>query len=278
MDRAATFSRVMRRLGEFDVVAYDRRGYAGSRTSGPSAPDRSAQAVSDATAAPSDVHDPLCGHARDLLTVVEWVSEQDPDLPRLVVGHSLGALIALVAAATPCGPASGDGDIPDPATVLPRRLRADALCLFEPPLPWLDPGYATSGSRAIDIGRSEGPAAAAEFFYRAAIGDRAWSRLDESDQALRRSEGETLMAELAAARAERAELPLPAQRDTVHVGRGDRGPVHLRAAAEVLAEAAGVDCHVIAGASHGAHLQHPDRFAQWVRTAASDAIGAEGRR
>ncbi|MCZ7629597.1 MAG: alpha/beta fold hydrolase [Microthrixaceae bacterium] len=118
MDRAATFSRVMRRLGEFDVVAYDRRGYAGSRTSGTvrAGPIRSGRFGCNRCS--SDVHDPLCGHARDLLTVVEWVSEQDPDLPRLVVGHSLGALIALVAAATPCGPASGDGDIPDPATVL----------------------------------------------------------------------------------------------------------------------------------------------------------------
>jgi pimeloyl-ACP methyl ester carboxylesterase len=35
MDRAASFGRVMRRLGDLDVVAYDRRGYAGSLGTGP---------------------------------------------------------------------------------------------------------------------------------------------------------------------------------------------------------------------------------------------------
>jgi pimeloyl-ACP methyl ester carboxylesterase len=186
---------------------------------------------------------------------MEWACAPDPTPPCAVVGHSLGALIALVAAATEC-PRTSAGP-----------LRADSLCVFEPPLPWLDAGHVTSGSRAIEIGHTEGSEAAAEFFYRSMMGDRTWDRLGSSDRSARRSEGDTLVAELIAARFARHSLPLPSDLDIVHVGRGEHGPAHLRAAAETLAAAAGVQCEVLAGASHGAHLQYPDRFARWVRAA-----------
>jgi pimeloyl-ACP methyl ester carboxylesterase len=252
MDRAASFARVMRRLGEFDVVAYDRRGYGGSQFQDP--PD----AVSPS---PAGDRDPLCYHALDLAAVVDWACAPHPRAPRVVVGHSLGALIALVAAATDCSPVSAG------------PLRTDALCVFEPPLPWLDAGRVTSGSRAIDVGHAEGPEASAEFFYRSMVGDRTWDRLGSTDRAARRSEGKALMAELVAARSARRSLPLPSELDIVHVGRGEHGPAHLRAAAETLATAAGVGCEVLVGASHGAHMQHPDRFALWVRAAALGTVG-----
>jgi pimeloyl-ACP methyl ester carboxylesterase len=70
MDRAASFGRSMRRLGDVDVIAYDRRGYAGSI---------------DAGTAPS-----IEAHAADLLRVLEWSGSTLP----VVVGHSLGGTIA----------------------------------------------------------------------------------------------------------------------------------------------------------------------------------------
>lgn len=282
MDRAASFARVMRRLGDFDVIAYDRRGYAGSCHHGRPGDGSPGMAPPDADPSVAGSRDPLCGHVNDLAAVLDWACASAPTLPRVVVGHSLGALIALVAVATACpspSPVGTDvGIIAAGAPPIPDApMKADAVCVFEPPLPWLDPGYVTSGSRAIDIADTDGPQAAAEFFYRSAVGDRTWNRLSDSDRAIRRSEGDALVSELRAARATRRSLPLPSDRHALHVARGDQGPVHLREAAETLAEAAGVECDVIAGASHGAHLQHPDRFARWVRSSALLGLGAEGR-
>jgi pimeloyl-ACP methyl ester carboxylesterase len=71
MDRATSFRRVLARLPDFTVVAYDRRGYAGS-SDVPLAPDFSGQV--------DDLLDVLAGR------------------PALGVGHSLGADIVLTAA------------------------------------------------------------------------------------------------------------------------------------------------------------------------------------
>lgn len=71
MDRAASFGRTMRRLGALDVIAYDRRGYAGSLRAG---------------VAPT-----VIDHARDLQTLLDWSGVD----VAVVVGHSLGGTIAM---------------------------------------------------------------------------------------------------------------------------------------------------------------------------------------
>jgi len=71
MDRAASFGRVMRRLPDMDVMAVDRRGYAGSFEGGVAAT--------------------LEDHVDDLVRVID-----DSGAARVVVvGHSLGGTIAL---------------------------------------------------------------------------------------------------------------------------------------------------------------------------------------
>lgn len=60
----------MRRTGDLDVVAYDRRGYAGSVGSGVAAD--------------------IAAHAEDLAAVIDWCEAQRV----VVVGHSLGGTIA----------------------------------------------------------------------------------------------------------------------------------------------------------------------------------------
>lgn len=75
MDRAASFGRVMRRTGTLDVVAYDRRGYAGSLGAG--------------------VADGIAEHAADLARVIDWSGASQV----VVVGHSLGGTIAAALAA-----------------------------------------------------------------------------------------------------------------------------------------------------------------------------------
>ncbi len=77
MDRSASFGRTMRRLGDHDVVAYDRRGYGGSTDAGTAAS--------------------IAEHAADLSLIIDWLDASEV----VVVGHSLGGTIAaqLVAAA-----------------------------------------------------------------------------------------------------------------------------------------------------------------------------------
>jgi pimeloyl-ACP methyl ester carboxylesterase len=75
LDRAASFSRLTRRLEDFDVIAYDRRGYQGSRGAGASS--RFGRHVDDA---------------------LDIVAATHHDQPVVLIGHSFGGLIALATA------------------------------------------------------------------------------------------------------------------------------------------------------------------------------------
>jgi pimeloyl-ACP methyl ester carboxylesterase len=72
MDRASSFSRLMSRLTDFSVVAYDRRGYAGSSALGP----------------PGGFDEQVA----DLVSVLDGS-------PAVVFGHSFGGTVVLAAAA-----------------------------------------------------------------------------------------------------------------------------------------------------------------------------------
>ncbi|HQU27109.1 MAG TPA: alpha/beta fold hydrolase [Acidimicrobiales bacterium] len=74
LDRAASFARLARRLDDLGVVAYDRRGYQGSRDLGVGSLD---------------------DHVDDLVRVVAAESRTGPVL---VLGHSFGGLVAMGAA------------------------------------------------------------------------------------------------------------------------------------------------------------------------------------
>jgi pimeloyl-ACP methyl ester carboxylesterase len=74
LDRAGSFGRVARRLDRFTIVAYDRRGYQGSRQLGPG---------------------DLDAHVSDLVAIV---SGEARAAPVAVLAHSFGGLVALGAA------------------------------------------------------------------------------------------------------------------------------------------------------------------------------------
>jgi len=74
LDRSGSFSRLARRLDNFDVVAYDRRGYQRSRDLAPLSLDR---------------------HIGDLLAITQVESAKGPVI---YLGHSYGGLVALGAA------------------------------------------------------------------------------------------------------------------------------------------------------------------------------------
>jgi len=76
LDRADSFRLVMRRLPEFATVAYDRRGYQGSRDGG----------VVD-----------LGGHISDLLSIADEARAEGGG-PVVAIGHSLGGDVVIGAA------------------------------------------------------------------------------------------------------------------------------------------------------------------------------------
>jgi pimeloyl-ACP methyl ester carboxylesterase len=224
MDRAASFSKVVRRLAGdgLEVVTFDRAGYA-SRVDEP-VPDRRVE---------SD--------ARDLLDRLDG-------RPTVVAGHSFGGHVALAAS-------------------LHRPDVVRAVVLYETPLawaPWWPPD--TSGGRAVEVVRAGGtPADAAETFMRSIVGDRVWERLPSATKDARRAEGLALLADMhdirAAAPYDPASVTTP-----VVIGRGSESKGQHRLGTDewrrLLPHAEVV---VVAGAGHGAHLSHPDAFADLVR-------------
>ena len=236
LDRAGSFARVTRRLGDLHTVAYDRRGYHRSRSDLP-------------------VHESLDGHIDDLLEVVDG-------RPAVLVGHSYGGTLALGAALRPGGPGS-----------------IVALAAYEPPLPWLGEWATRGGTRS---GRptqpvDEDPAEVAERFFRRMVGDTAWDRLPEETKAARRADGAALAAELAAIRIDTAPFDISALAVPAVFGRGTDSLPHHRAAVTWLHEhVVGSELIEIEGAGHGAHLTHPDAFAQFVRAAVGRVPGIGG--
>ena len=225
LDRAGSFARVTRRLGDLHTVAYDRQGYHRSRNDRP-------------------VHTSLDGHIDDLLAVVD-------DRPAVVIGHSYGGTLALGAALRPGGPGSilAVAAYEPPLPWLGSWATRGGTRSGRSPTPVdEDPGEAAErffrrmvGDSAWDrlpdltkaARRADGPALAAEL---AAI------RVDEPPF--------DILSLAVPAVFGRGSASLPHHRDAV----GWLGEHVL-----------GAQIVEIEGAGHGAHLTHPDAFAGFVR-------------
>lgn len=226
MDRAASFSKVVRRLARdsLEVVTFDRAGYA-SRVDEP-APEHRVEA-----------------DARDLLARLG-------SRPAVVVGHSYGGHVALAA-----------------SLLRPDLVRA--VVLYETPLAWASwwpPD--TSGGRAVEVVRAGGtPADAAETFMRSIVGDRVWERLPVATKEARRAEGLALLADMhdirTAAPYDPGSVTTPV---VIGCGSESKGQ-HRLGTAEWQRLLPHAEVEVVAGAGHGAHLSHPDAFADLARRA-----------
>jgi pimeloyl-ACP methyl ester carboxylesterase len=222
-------------------VTYDRRGYQRSRRALP-------------------LNTTLDGHIDDLLAVIAG-------RPAVVVGHSYGGDIALGAA------------LRDPGDPVIR-----AVVAYEPPMPWLGPWsrrppepatWAGSPASARGAEPRDDPAAGAERFFRRMVGDAAWERLSESAKNERRADGPALEAELTAIRLPRAPFDVTTLAVPSTFGRGERSASrHRDTVAWLAAHTPGGELVELAGASHGAHLTHPDAFASIVRSAVARAQDA----
>jgi pimeloyl-ACP methyl ester carboxylesterase len=231
LDRANSFRRTMRRLEDVRVVTYDRRGYQDSRGAEP----------------PVDVQ----SHITDLLQVLRTVGGRP-----VVVGHSLGGLIALGAA------------IAEPE-------RVAAVGAFEPPVRWIP----VEGREDRPQWSSyEDPDEAVEAFFRRQVGGDAWDRLEPAAKADRLADGPALMADLSSVGEtplfDVTELSVPSVFGVG--GLSDR--YHKENVAWMVSHVAGARGTEIAESGHGAHLSHPNAFADFVRTVMGragtvDAVG-----
>lgn len=224
MDRATSFGRVDRHLDDLAVIRYDRRGYGRSREAG----------TTD-----------LDGHVDDLLAVIDGREV-------VVFGHSVGAVVALVAAER-----------------RPDLVRA--VLAFEVPTPWAPWWRRPGATTATDPGD---PATVAEQFMRRMVGDRVWERLPPSTRADRRAEGPALLADQAMLDVVDPPYDLAAVVAPILSAAGSATTGRHRRAAEELADDARTgELAIVDGATHGAHLTHPAAVAELVRRARSLAMG-----
>lgn len=219
MDRASSFEKLARRLTHHDVTLYDRRGYGDSVGAG--------------------VAETIEQHVDDLVTVVG-------STPSIIVGHSLGGLVALAASQR------------SPQLVI-------GVLAYEAPVPWASWWPRDSAGGQAVFGHSDDPPLAAETFMRVMIGDRRWERLPTSTRAARRAEGLALLAEMRALRRDAAPYDASALTVPIVSVRGSLSRGHHREGAAWLAATVdSAELMEIDGAEHGAHLTHPDRFADLV--------------
>lgn len=197
------------------------------------------------------VADGIDDHVDDLLAVLDG-------RPATVVGHSFGGVIAVAAGQR-----------------APHVVRS--VLAFEVPMPWAPWWPARSAGAAALAPGATAPEEAAERFVRALVGDRFWERLPPRVQVLRQAEGAALVAEMRSLRTGVPAFELAAVTVPVVAGRGgDSLERHCRAAAELAAGAPRGELVTIESAAHGAHLTHPDAFADLVRRAV-DRVGVGER-
>lgn len=176
------------------------------------------------------------------------------DRPAVVVGHSFGGHVAA-------------------ATAVAAPGRVGAVAVWEAPLAWL-PWWPSDSAGAVAVAAGE-PTGAADAFLRRMLGDR-WDRLPPRARADRLAEGPALLADLRSIR-DPARPPwtfdaLAATGVAVVAGHGGASkPSHVRSARELADAVPGAELFVIDGAAHGAHVSHPDGFADFCRRALARA-------
>ena len=232
LDRGDSFRRVMRRLPEVTAVAYDRRGYQGSRGGGVVG---------------------LGGHIEDLLAVMEEArtgAGSGRGRPVVAVGHSLGGDVVMGAA-------------------LAEPTLFDGIGAFEPPMPWLGFRRDAGGGAARRPwpAIAEDPGVEVERFFSRMVGASSWARMTAEGRESRRADGPALVADLRSFRSEVPPFDVTALEVPAVFGMGGptTQPHHRRTVQWLGANVPSGVVYEIEGAQHGAHLSHPDHFASMTR-------------
>ena len=113
------------------------------------------------------------------------------------------------------------------------------------------------------LAETDEPKELGERMGRALIGPGAWDRLDEAGRELRRVEGHAFALDMSFILEEPYDVRDVKVPFSHGVGTDTTGPHAV--GAQLLAEQTGVEATVIDGVSHLAHIQAPDRWANFVR-------------
>jgi pimeloyl-ACP methyl ester carboxylesterase len=224
-DRSASFAAVLDLLDDLPVVTYDRLGY-GTRTLAFGDPD-------------PDLDD----HADDLLAVIGAA-------PAVVVGHSFGGLVAMVAATRPEAPIT-------------------ALGLWEPPMTWDDwwPDPAM-GPAIREVADATDIDELGERNMRKVLGEETWAALSPAERTRFRAEGRGLRADMRAVL--RTPFAVAEVRRPSTVGLGQRPGPYPDVARRLAAEL-GAGLVEVPGTAHLVHLTHPPIFDRFVRDVVAGA-------
>jgi pimeloyl-ACP methyl ester carboxylesterase len=235
LDRGESFRRVIRRLPDVASVAYDRRGYQGSRGGG----------VVD-----------LGGHIEDLLRIAE--AERDSGGsggPLVAVGHSLGGDVVLGAA-------------------LAAPSAFAAIGAYEPPMPWLGfrrdgavrPWPTLEEEPGVEVERFFSRMVSHAAWSRLTDEGRATRRADGPALI---ADLHSFRREAPPFDVTALEVP-----SVFGMGGPTSTPHHRRTVQWLGEHVPGAFVYEIAGAQHGAHLSHPDHFAVFTRSVIERAAGA----
>ncbi len=234
LDRGESFRRVMRRLPDLRALAYDRRGYQGSRGAG----------VAD-----------LGGHIEDLLLIGAEARSAGGG-PVVAVGHSLGGDVVVGAAAAEPAAFEAIAAFEPPMPWLGfRRDRPGGA------RPW--PALADDPGEEAErfFSRMVGAAAWARLSEQGRAERRADGPALVADLRSLRGEGPPFDV---------TALDVPA----VFGMGGPTTQPHHRASVQWLGgHVPGAVVYEIRGAQHGAHLSHPDHFAAMTRLVVENAAG-----
>jgi len=232
MDRGAAFLRTTRLLPETDWWLYDRRGYGRSIDAGPA---------------------DFVGHIGDLVAVLEVVGEASGRRP-VVVGHSLGGALVLIAAHR-------------------RPDLVAAVATFEAPLSW-KPWWRVRQPLLDPV--DPDPELEAERFLRLMLGDERWEALPAAARQKRLREAPAYVAEVTTVRDFEgfvaAEIEVPV---VLAHGTSEHAAQPSRVADELLVDLPRGHRVVVDGAPHAGHLTHPAAIADLVRTALAEAAATE---
>jgi pimeloyl-ACP methyl ester carboxylesterase len=233
LDRGESFRRVMRRLPELTVVAYDRRGYQGSREAGVVGLD---------------------GHIADLVAILGEVRARGASSVA-AIGHSVGGDVAIGAAVADPVACDSLGAFEPPMPWLGFRRTQPG-------------GGRPRGWTPL----AEDPAEEVERFFSRMVSPSAWRRLSEAGKAGRRADGLALVADLLSLRGDPPfdvlRLAVPA---LFGVSGPTSATHHRESVAWLGSHVPGGAVFEIEHAQHGAHLSHPDHFAAFVRSVVTRA-------